>query len=53
MSKIKAFKIGKKQYYYKSRKAYEVWQTIGGIGLIVGLIAGLYVGAAWLTVINK
>ena len=53
MSKIKAFKIGKKQYYYKSCKAYEVWQTISGIGLIAGLIAGLYIGAAWLEIFKK
>lgn len=53
MKKIKAFKLFGKQYYYKNRQAREAWQTIGGIGLIAGLIAGLYVGAAWLEIISK
>ena len=53
MKKIKAFKLFGKQYYFKNRKAYEVWQIIGGIGLIAGLIAGLYIGAVWLEIMGK
>lgn len=53
MRRIKAFKFFGRQYFYKNRQAHEVWQIIGGIGLIAGLIAGLYIGAAWLEITGK
>lgn len=39
MERIRAFKFFGKQYYYKSKRTYEVWQAIGTASLaVVGII---------------
>lgn len=52
MKRIRAFKFLGKQYYYKSKRVYEIWQAIGAVFLAVAGITCTYLFAILIS-INK
>lgn len=52
MTRIRAFKFLGKQYYYKSKRVYEIWQAIGTVFLAIAGISYTYLFAI-LVSINK